>query len=73
MSIHKSLRSRNKLKRQRNVYTRIERIAQLEREQGRSEEESVFGLPKVRVLVTKSKGKKKVKKEEDEETPTETT
>ena len=65
MSIHNSLRSRDKLKRQRNVYTRIERILLLERESGRSSEESVFGLPKVRVLKTGAQAKKKAKKEEE--------
>ena len=67
MSIHKSLRSRNQLKRQRNVYTRIERILQLERESGRSSEESVFGLPKVRVAIVAAPGKKKAKKTQEEE------
>ncbi len=50
MSLHKSLVSRSKLSRNRNVLTRAERIKALQRD-GRFEEgkTSVFGLPKVRV------------------------
>lgn len=58
MSIHKSLAPKNMLARSRNVLTRVERLAVLQRD-GRFKKghDSVFGLPKVRV--PKLKGKKK--------------
>ena len=50
MSLHKSLTTRSKLSRDRNVLTRAERIERLEKDgkfvRGK---DSVFGLPKVRV------------------------
>lgn len=66
MSIHKSLVTRNRLVRQRNVLTRLERIEILEREGKRQADSSVFALPKVRVQVAgrKGKAKKKAKKAE---------
>lgn len=67
MSLHKSLKSRDKLKRARNVMTRAERLLKLEKEDKRSETDSVFGLPKVRVTGGLKKGKKKKKKKDDEE------
>ncbi len=49
MSIHKSLRPKDKLKRQRNVLTRRERVKKLvENGQFDEEEDSVFGLPKLK-------------------------
>ena len=50
MSLHKSLVSRSKLSRDRNVLTRGERIEVLKKD-GRFVEgqSSVFGLPKTRV------------------------
>lgn len=65
MSLHKSLRSKDALKRQRSVLTRAERIAVLEDEGRWNEGESVFGLPKVRQYVMKRRHK--VAKKEDEE------
>ncbi|HUU43455.1 MAG TPA: small basic protein [Planctomycetota bacterium] len=65
MSIHKSLVSDARLRRQRNVLTRWERIVQM-REEGRWEEaRSVFCLPKVKVAHHKrhKKAKKEVKEE----------
>lgn len=55
------------LVRARNVLKRGERIEKLE-EQGRwsEEKDSIFGLPKTRVLVAKKAGKKKKKKKDDE-------
>lgn len=47
MSIDSSLKIKGALSRHRNVLTRAERIKLLEDEQGWTEEESVFGLPKV--------------------------
>jgi len=48
MSIHKSLKPKDKLKRERNVLTRRERVKKLmEHDQFDEEEDSVFGLPKL--------------------------
>ena len=54
MTMHKSLKVPGAMKRQRNVLSRAERIAILE-DEGRwvEEENSVFGLPKVRQYVMK--------------------
>ena len=65
MSIHKSLVSGSRLKRQRNVLTRWERIEQLKQEERWEEDRSVFCLPKVKVA--KLKRHKKPKKEVAEE------
>jgi len=61
MSIHKSLTTKNRLRRHRNVLSRLERILKLEEEERWSEEgDSVFALPKVRVArLKKSHAKKK--------------
>jgi len=69
MSIHKSLVARSRLKRQRNVLTRTERILKLEEEGKWSQEDSssVFSLPKVRVAKLKKTHAKKKAKEEDAE------
>ena len=68
MSLHKSLKSRNALSRTRSVLTRNERLLQLEKEGKRTPEDSVYGLPKVRVTGGLQKKKKKKKKEEEETT-----
>lgn len=47
MSLHKSLKIKGQLKRQRNVLSRLERIQILKEEGVWSEDDSVFGLPKV--------------------------
>lgn len=61
MSIHKSLVTRGKLARHRNVLKRDERIARLtEEEKWKAEADSVFGLQKVRNILHRAK---KVKKE----------
>ena len=60
MSIDKSLISKSKLVRQRNVLTRPERIKYLTDEGLWDEKKSVYGLPKVKI--TKIKKKVKVKK-----------
>ena len=62
MSIHKSLLAGERLRRQRNVLTRWERITKLKEEERWPESRSVFGLPKVKVVHAKKH--KKVKKEE---------
>jgi len=60
VSIHKSLSSKGKLKRQRNVLTRSERIEKLADEGRWNEGDPIFGLPTTRVVKVKS-GKKKKK------------
>ncbi len=67
MSIHKSLVTAGKLRRHRNVLTRYERIEALKKEERWKEEQSVFGLPKVRSIMMKAK--KKVKEEAAEAVP----
>ncbi|MHC4945716.1 MAG: small basic protein [Planctomycetota bacterium] len=57
MSIHKSLVSKAKLQRSRNVWTRQERIEALKKEGKYQEGQSVFGLPKVKTAY--KVGKKK--------------
>jgi small basic protein (TIGR04137 family) len=64
MTIDKSLRVRRGLIRNRNVLTRVERLARLQEAERWKEGDSVFGLPKVRVQRVSLKKKKKVKKEE---------
>jgi len=66
MSIHPSLRGADSLKGERSVLKRVERIQQLTKEKKFDEEQdSVYGLPKVRTKF-KVAGKKK-KKDEDKE------
>lgn len=66
MSLDKSLKLKGMLKRHRNVLTRAERIERL-KEQGRwSEDTSVYGLPKVRNIMTVAKKKKKDEEAEEE-------
>jgi small basic protein (TIGR04137 family) len=62
MTIHKSLLTRGKLARHRNVLTRAERVTKLLEEERWKEGDSIFGLPKVRHL--KMKARKKAKKAE---------
>ncbi len=66
MSIHKSLVSRDMLKRQRSVLTRAERIEKLMEDEKWEDEMSVFGLPKVKVEKVKKKAKAKEAAEEAE-------
>ena len=64
MSTHKSLITKSKLQRSRNVLKRIERL-QLLKERGRwSDGDSVFGLPMTRTTFKIRKSKKKEKKGE---------
>ncbi len=60
MSLHKSLVTKGKLVRQRNVYSRGERLDILKKDRRWKDGDSVFGLPKVRtsVKVKKAKAKK---------------
>jgi len=48
VSIHKSLVSKVKLQRSRNVWTRIERLEVLKDDGRYKEGQSVYGLPKVK-------------------------
>ena len=65
MSIDKSLITKGKLARHRNVLTRAERIKFLINENLWKDGRSVFGLPKVKTL--KVRKKVKVEKEKTEE------
>ena len=67
MSIHSSLKGVDTLRGERSVFTRVERIEALKKE-GRFDEEndSVYGLPKVRTRF-KVAGAKKAKKEATDE------
>lgn len=69
MSLHKSLKNKGQLVRTRNVYNRAERIAILVKEGRWSEDEnSPFGLPKVRIVKIKKRTKeRKTEAEEGEE------
>lgn len=62
MSIHPSLRGANTLVGERSVLSRVERLQKLMHEGKMTEDDSVYGLPKVR---TKFKVKKKIKDEDD--------
>jgi small basic protein (TIGR04137 family) len=59
MSIDKSLISKSKLTRHRNVLTRPERIKFLMEEGLWDEKKSVYGLPKVKTVKVKKKAKVK--------------
>ncbi len=65
MSIHSSLRISGALKGSRNVLKRTERLQILQSQARWTEEESVFGLPKVRTKFKSAGGKKKKKEDED--------
>lgn len=66
MTIDKSLKIRSGSIRNRNVLTRVERLAKLQEMERWSEGDSVYGLPKVRVQKLSLKKKKKVKKADDD-------
>ena len=57
MSIDKSLRLSSRMRRHRNVLTRIERIERLTEEERWNDGDSVFGLPKVRIARARARGK----------------
>lgn len=66
MTLDKSLRSKSRLSRSRNVLKREERILQLKAQDRWVDGQSPLGLPKVRVIKTVvGKKKKKKAKEED--------
>ena len=62
MSIHRSLKSSGKLIRARNVWTRLERLQALMKEDRWREGDPITGLPKVRTRF-KTKSKKQLKEE----------
>jgi len=64
MSIHRSLKASGALRRSRNVLRRVERLEKLKEQARWSEEDSVFGLPKVRTQFKTANPKKKKKAEE---------
>lgn len=66
MTMDRSLKVQAGAIKSRNVLTRAERIARLKQIDKFDEENSVVGMPKVRVVKVSLKKKKKVKKEEDE-------
>ena len=66
MSIDRSLKVNAGLLRQRNVWTRAERLDALRKTRRWSVGDDVLGLPKVRTAL-KARGKKKKKKGEEEE------
>ena len=58
MTQHSSLRSGRKAKRHRSVLKRFERIKQLEEKKEWTSKDSVFGLPKVKIVRFKIKKEK---------------
>ena len=66
MTLDRSLKVRAGAIKARNVLTRAERIAQLQKLEKFNEDENVVGMPKVRVMKVSLKKKKKVKKADDD-------
>ena len=66
MTLDRSLKVRAGAIKTRNVLTRAERIAQMQKQDRFNEEENVLGMAKTRVMKVSLKKKKKVKKAEDE-------
>ena len=67
MSLHRSLVTKSRLARRRNVLTRAERVEKLVQAKKLAEGDSVFGLPKVKVSRIRKRAKVKKKKEEKAE------
>lgn len=67
MTIDKSLKIRRGAASNRSVLTREERLQRLKETDRWTEEESPFGLPKVRVRKLQMKKKKKKKKEDEDD------
>ena len=67
MTIDKSLKIKAGAAKTRNVLTRPERLAKLIDEDRWKPGDSVYGIPKVRVVKISMKKKKKVKTDEEEE------
>ena len=66
MTIDKSLKVKAGSVKNRNVLTRAERLAQMQKQGKWSEESTILGMPKTRVVKISMKKKKKVKKGDDE-------
>lgn len=66
MTLDRSLKVKAGAIKARNVLTRAERIAQLQKQDKFNEDENILGMPKVRVMKVSLKKKKKVKKADDE-------
>ncbi|NOZ21539.1 MAG: small basic protein [Planctomycetes bacterium] len=66
MSLDKSLVSKQRLVRHRNVLSRSERISVLEEDERWEEGNSLFGLPKVKNMKAKRRSKSAEKKEKEE-------
>ncbi|QEG01201.1 hypothetical protein Mal15_52770 [Stieleria maiorica] len=66
MTLDRSLKVKAGAIKARNVLTRAERIAQLQRLEKFNEDEAILGMPKVRVMKVSLKKKKKVKKADDD-------
>lgn len=66
MSVDRSLKVKSGLLKQRNVWTRAERIVVLKKSQKWNEGDAVLGIPKVRTAL-KQRGKKKAEKKKKEE------
>lgn len=66
MTLDRSLKVRAGAIKTRNVLTRAERIAQLQKLDKFNEEDDILGMPKVRVMKVSLKKKKKVKKADDD-------
>ena len=66
MTLDRSLKVKAGAIKSRNVLTRAERIAQLQKLEKFNEAEDILGMPKVRVMKVSLKKKKKVKKADDE-------
>ncbi len=69
MTIDKSLKIKAGSTKQRNVLTRPERLAKMIENDRFGAEDSLYGMPKVRVTKITMKKKKKVKKEDEAATP----
>lgn len=67
MSLHRSLKSKNKHQRTRNVLTREEQVEKLADDEEWEEGDSVFGLPKVKVETISLRRKPAPEEEEEEE------
>ena len=67
MTMDRSLKVQAGAIKSRNVLTRAERITRLQELDRWSDEDSVVGMPKVRVVKVSLKKKKKVKKEETDD------
>jgi small basic protein (TIGR04137 family) len=67
MSLHKSLKRKDNLTRRRNVLSREERVERLQEQEKWDEDQSVFGLPKVKPQVVEAPTARKAKANEGEE------